>query len=136
MYDEEDGCYRSISRCMTFSDAMYEATREFYFHGTPYPEGVGLVEGAAKTKASKNDGEAKPEGDESGGDDVEDADNHSDTGKDDEGDIDFVGVNCFPGRPSSSLYVTNESPSIWFQPKEVWEVRATAVSKPTCMAHL
>ena len=40
-----------------------------------------------------------------------------------ENDDDFVGVNCFPGRPPTSLYVTNESPTIWFQPKEVWEVR-------------
>ena len=37
VYDEDDDVFRSIRRCMTFTDAMYDATREFYFRATPYP---------------------------------------------------------------------------------------------------
>ena len=31
-------------------------------------------------------------------------------------------VNCYPTRPSSAVYITNENPSVWFKPSEVWEV--------------
>jgi hypothetical protein len=42
VYDEDEGVFRSILRCITFSDKMYEAMREFYFRGTHYPSGVGI----------------------------------------------------------------------------------------------
>jgi hypothetical protein len=41
--------------------------------------------------------------------------------KDDEDDT-SERVNCLTGRPSSAYIVTNESPSIWFKPLEVFEV--------------
>jgi len=31
-------------------------------------------------------------------------------------------VNCFPNRPTSAFVITNEMPTIWFQPMEVFEV--------------
>ena len=99
------------------------AIKEFYFHGTPYPDGVGNTGDDLVTNEAKNgDGPAKNEGDESGSEVDEDVEGQADLQQ--EGDVDFAGVNCFPGRPPSSVYVTNESPSIWFKPKEVWEVRA------------
>ena len=47
VYDEDDGTFQSISRCMSFSDKMYAAMREFYLRGTPYPDDdvANLVEG-------------------------------------------------------------------------------------------
>ena len=123
MYDDEEEVYKSISRCMTFTDDMYNATRDYYFDGTPYPSHVG-VEGntscGANAEITQNlvsEANFEDRGDESEGDD---------DGKEYEGvDVGMDGqlkqdsrVNCFPGRPSNTLIVTNESPPIWFQPKE------------------
>ena len=115
VYDEEEDVYRSISRCMTFTDAMYEAMREFYFHGTAYPEELEISNGKddAKTEAvaSKTDAVATINDD---GDDY---------------DVEITKttetqerINCFPSRPSSAFVITNESPPIWFKPLEVFEV--------------
>ena len=48
VYDEDDGVFRSICRCMSFTDAMYDAMRNFYFDGTPYPDEVGVDDSALK----------------------------------------------------------------------------------------
>lgn len=106
VYDEEEDVFRSICRCMTFTDDMYNAMREFYFKGTPYPVGVGVGEGEdnGATKDTASDDE-KPE---SLQDIVEDEES-------------FEHVNCYPSRPVA-LVVTDESPSIWFKPSEVFEV--------------
>jgi DNA ligase-1 len=109
VYDEEDDVFRSISRCMSFTDAMYEAMREFYLRGTPYPDAVGTVEDPRAANASN----VAPEV-ESGSENAQDAD--YDTLSADE-----EWVNCYPSRPSA-LVVTNESPPIWFKPMEVFEV--------------
>lgn len=113
VYDEEQDVFRSISRCMTFTDAMYEATREFYFHGTAYPTDVGLggiAEDAASDKAAVED---------------DASDNQVTFTNSNENDIedstDDNRINCYPSRPHA-LVVTNENPSIWFKPSEVWEV--------------
>ena len=39
---------------MSFTDAMYEAMREFYFRGTPYPAHVG-VDTPAESKRSPDE---------------------------------------------------------------------------------
>lgn len=129
VYDEDDGVFRSISRCMSFTDAMYAAIKAFYFHGTPYPDDVGQTVDAAAKASSNQEGEAKSDGSGSEVDDEEGRDGEDmGTGVGDDSDSDenqnqFVGVNCFSARPPTSVYATNESPTIWFQPKEVWEVR-------------
>jgi DNA ligase 1 len=120
VYDEDDGVFRSISRCMSFSDKMYAATKDFYFNGTPYPTDVGVVEGDSTRTAPSARDDVNNEID--GSDDEALDETQHDNGEDDEGDHGFVGVNCFPGRPPSSVYITNESPTIWFKPSEVWEV--------------
>ena len=127
VYDDEEEVYKSISRCMTFTDDMYNATREFYFNGTPYPPNVGVGEDTAgkplivtsENRKCENvvfnddvDGESDGEGT------LGDQDNEFDPG---------IGTgmnplesreNCFPNRPSNTLIVTNESPPIWFRPSE------------------
>jgi hypothetical protein len=107
---------------MSFSDDMYEAMREFYFRGTPYPS----VERSAKPR--KEEGQPNKEGEEDDGmnsdkDDEEEESKGKDAtiGSDSFGDGEDM-VNCFPSRPSSAYVVTNESPSIWFKPLEVFEV--------------
>lgn len=104
VYDEEEDVYKSVSRCMSFTDAMYESMREFYFRGTPYPPEVGIADG----QASSDHGD--PPLPKSSDEDIDFA----------AADVDFV--NCFPERPSSAHYVTNESPPVWFKPMEVFEV--------------
>lgn len=118
---------------MSFTDAMYDAMRNFYLHGIPYPAGVGMDGGEG----------AKGEGEESGGggaaklasvaeEEEEENDNDDATGKSKDRDTDDEtsdnaattkeeGVYCYPSRPAA-LVVTNESPPIWFEPKEVFEV--------------
>lgn len=113
VYDEDDGVFRSISRCMSFTDAMYQAVKEFYFNGTPYPSSLGLAEN------DKNDAEEIGEGEESGHESDNDGEKEI---QNEQGLEDAERLNCFPCRPSSEVYVTNESPTIWFKPKEVWEV--------------
>jgi DNA ligase-1 len=126
VYDEDEGVYRSISRCMSFSDAMYNSMREFYFRGTPYPAGVGIDDSpqpqvkvvAADADADQQGGEQRL-GAEDSDQEVDVVDVESDENDNDET---CERVNCFPGRPSSAYIVTNESPSIWFKPSEVFEV--------------
>jgi DNA ligase 1 len=108
VYDEEEDVYRSVSRCMTFTDAMYESMREFYLRGTPYPADVGIVDVA-------------------GGQDVAVVE-EEDVAISEEPDAtisldpESPMVNCFSDRPSSAYVITNESPPIWFKPMEVFEV--------------
>ena len=112
---------------MTFTDEMYNATREYYFNGKPYPSNVGIGGDVSNISPEEtNDGS---------GDDNnildEEVENESDeesvsAGGSNEFEVD-VGiegfdtesrVKCFPSRPSSTLIVTNEAPPIWFQPSE------------------
>jgi DNA ligase-1 len=121
VYDEDEGVYRSISRCMTFSDQMYESMREFYFRGTPYPPGVG-IDNSPQANVIAADAVADQECDEQKLD-AEDSDQEDDVGTHEKDEDDTCErVNCFPGRPSSAYIVTNESPTIWFKPLEVFEV--------------
>ena len=132
VYDEEDGVLRSISRCMSFTDAMYEAIREFYFNGTPYPAGVGMTKDESKKKAVNSFGSVEALKENTDVDAVSDDEMMTTFGEtldeqealhgDNHNDSDFVGVHCYSSRPPSSVYVTNESPPIWFKPSEVWEV--------------
>ena len=125
VYDDQEDCFRSISRCMSFTDSMYGAMREFYFRGVPYPDSLGGLESVNEQGGRKDENN-----------DDDDDDDDSLAGSDDElittrlGEIDDKEVeeteddlvNCFPTRPSSALVITNESPSIWFKPSEVFEV--------------
>ena len=107
VYDEEEGVFRSISRCMSFTDDMYRATRQFYFHGTPYPAGVGI---SPDENGEGNEGQAAAENiDDSFYSDAVGDDSSSAVGVENR-------VNCFPFRPPSSVYITNENPSVWFKP--------------------
>jgi DNA ligase-1 len=108
VYDEEEDAFLSVSRCLSFSDAMYEAMREFYFHGTPYPPGVGVNEDASDAAASSDQ---NIEEEEVFIEENADVENNGENR-----------VNCFPGRPPSTRIITNENPPIWFKPKEVFEV--------------
>ena len=110
VYDDREDVYKSICRCMTFTDAMYEATREFYFRGIPYPTTVGsetLDKGESNTVDSDEDESAPTQGTDSSHDSAYFHDDDR--------------VNCYPSKPSA-LIVTNESPPFWFNPLEVWEV--------------
>lgn len=113
VYDEEDEVFRSICRCMTFTDAMYTSMREYYFAGVPYPEGVGVNEGddECSVKGSSSDDEKPESTDDVDIAAVNNTDNDEPTER----------VNCYPSRPAA-LVVTGESPSIWFKPSEVFEV--------------
>ena len=108
VYDDEEDVYRSVSRCMTFTDAMYESMREFYLRGTPYPLDVGIVEVGG--------GQDMTVGEEDAAIVSEEPD--PPIGLDPESPM----VNCFSDRPSSAYVITNESPPIWFKPMEVFEV--------------
>lgn len=108
VYDEEEDVYRSISRCMTFTDAMYSAMREFYFRGTPYPTDLESGD-AADSSANVKDGSIELD---------EEALVSTEFIGGDQEDL----VNCFPTRPSSAYVVTNELPRFWFKPLEVFEV--------------
>ena len=113
VYDEEDEVFRSICRCMSFTDAMYTSMREYYFAGMPYPEGVGVAEGddECSVKGASSDDERSECAEEI----IAAALNNTD-------DEELAErVNCYPSRPAA-LVVTGESPSIWFKPSEVFEV--------------
>jgi DNA ligase-1 len=111
VYDEDEGAFCSISRCMSFSDDMYKAMREFYFQGIPYPTNLGLIEPKEATER------------QDGNDEIhilkQSADASDDFGH---GQQDEDRVNCFVNRPSPSWIITNENPPIWFKPLEVFEV--------------
>ena len=126
VYDEEDDVFRSISRCMTFTDAMYDATREFYFRGTPYPSS----DLAESRKTTANDTSPSQS---SGVVFLDNSDNDAEANDEEQGlkirgSVKEVNqeeedrVNCFSNRPSSAFVVTNENPPIWLKPLEVWEV--------------
>lgn len=119
VYDDQEDVFRSISRCMSFTDAMYEEMRNFYLRGISY------------TKEASSETEPIDEEQHHNANDDSDADSSEHEGEEigsggDGGDAaeDIIEgrVNCFPARPSSTLVVTNESPSIWFKPLEVFEV--------------
>ena len=132
VYDDEEDVYRSICRCMTFTDAMYESIREFYFNGIEYPscidsqaaqnfidnpkQKITLEEHASINDDNSFDGR-------NNNDDEEDK-NQADCKNEefDEYTNETERANCFPNRPSSAFVITNESPPIWFKPMEVFEV--------------
>ena len=120
IYDEDDGVFRSISRCLSFTDEMFTAIREFYIKGTPYPSHVGLSSDSTEETGDKDAPLTESTKDEATA--CDDEINDCETLDEKDGEDDSVGVNCFPGRPSSAVYVTNENPTIWFKPCEVWEV--------------
>lgn len=114
---------------MSFTDDMYTAIREFYFRGAAYPADVGLGDDTGKMHLSAeeeaNGDDSGSEGDGDGGEEhrAEAIGAESDDSEDkDDDEVNSCGINCFPSRPSTSVYVTNESPTIWFKPLEVWEV--------------
>jgi len=114
VYDDEEEVYKSISRCMTFTDAMYESTREFYLRGTPYPTGTEIVEGLSNVTTVNDD-------DESVSDECDKIPSRS-SNQEDPSTFDCNDrVNCYLNKPNA-LLVTNECPPIWFKPLEVWEV--------------
>ena len=137
VYDEDEDVFRSICRCMSFTDAMYEAMREFYFRGVPYPSNLD-AEGPLSVKVAPTmtpiveDLAGDGRGDIFRDNDEVESDRSSDSpdGVEDESEEfpakaeeeEFQKVNCFPNRPSSAFVLTNESPSIWFKPMEVFEV--------------
>lgn len=131
VYDDEEDVYRSICRCMTFTDAMYESLKAFYFNGIAYPS----CEEPQYLKNIRDNSRQKDLiedhtiiGDDKSYDDHNDNNqaydkNHCDLKKeDDERTYETNRVNCFPERPSSAFVVTNETPPIWFKPMEVFEV--------------
>jgi DNA ligase-1 len=116
IYDDDEGVYRSISRCMSFSDAMYDAMREFYFRGVPYPADVGIEASAPLDKAQdENALEIDAENEIDNGVEGNNLSITNDSAVDGR-------VNCFDGRPPPYIVSTNESPPIWFKPSEVFEV--------------
>jgi DNA ligase-1 len=132
VYDDEEDVYRSICRCMTFTDVMYESIREFYFNGIAYPSHV-------DSQAAENSGDKTLQklpiedeaiiDDDNSCDDHEDDDNKEEESQRISPNEEYDGqtretdrVNCFPGRPSSAFVITNESPQFWFKPMEVFEV--------------
>ena len=108
VYDKDEDVYRSISRCLSFTDAMYEGMREFYLRGTPYPN-----QDTEYAKNMENDDQPNV-----GDDDFQEMTHSSCESM----GIDENMVNCYPTRPSSAFVITNESPPIWFKPLEVYEV--------------
>lgn len=140
VYDDEEDVFLSISRCMTFTDAMYEAMREFYFHGVPYPKNldsedslpvkaVTAIEPVVGMEAEDNNTDRRSDIDEGDGDSIS-SDSHIGVDNDVDAfpaDVEVMGgdverVNCFQNRPSTALVMTNESPTIWFKPMEIFEV--------------
>jgi ATP-dependent DNA ligase I len=120
VYDDQEDVFRSICRCMSFTDTMYESMREFYFRGVQYgEEGVksSCLQGITKERESSD-----IESDDDTPLIADDEPGSNDSVKDGAGHNNEDRVNCFPGRPSSAFVVTNESPPIWFKPLEVFEV--------------
>jgi len=121
VYDDEEDVYRSICRCMSFTDQMYESMREFYFRGTPYPETLSALKSVGEVDDCN---ERSDDEKSSGGSEGEVLDDPAGEPSDDN-EVDDAGsdrVNCFPNRPSTATVITNESPSIWFRALEVFEV--------------
>jgi ATP-dependent DNA ligase len=96
-----------------FNFRRYEATREFYFRGTPYPTDLDS-KAAAKTSSSESHTIEEEESEEEDDHLMIDGDK-TETDQEDR-------VHCFANRPSSAFVVTNENPPIWLKPTEVWEV--------------
>jgi len=129
VYDEDDGVFCSISRCMSFSDEMYSGMKGFYFEGKPYGETSSARKKSDVASIDENfsviDGGSVPEsgGEEESGSDEGNELNHVETKSRDGNDMEKSDrVNCFASRPPSSVISTNENPPIWFQPLEVFEV--------------
>lgn len=132
IYDDEEDVYRSVCRCMSFTDAMYESMRDFYFNGTAYPVNTesGAVENTStQPQVRESYADQLNDNEENCGDfghkeedDDHDTDARSEIIHGDEDTKDTDRVHCFPSRPSSAFVVTNESPPIWFKPMEVFEV--------------
>jgi len=130
VYDEDDGVFCSISRCMSFSDEMYQNMRDFYFYGQEYgleTREVGRVKESPDKKqdwdelADSDGSDVNEESSNGGGDCLaieEDLEKRNQSEQPDRNDR----VNCFPCRPPSNLISTNENPPIWFRPLEVFEV--------------
>ncbi|KAL3902454.1 MAG: hypothetical protein SGILL_010816 [Bacillariaceae sp.] len=125
VYDDQEDVYRSISRCMSFTDEMYTNMREFYFRNTPYPEDAenktaglkAIAEGVGNENQSGNNDDS-----DAGENEVLVEDEDGTAANDEDDDEEEDRANCFPNRPSSTVVVTNENPSIWFKPMEVFEV--------------
>jgi ATP-dependent DNA ligase I len=140
VYNEEEDVFQSISRCMSFTDAMYEAMREFYFRGVPYPKSIDSEDLLTQKVASTREPTAHKEAEDGKtglGPDNDEKDGHSissDSQVDVEDDVDVLPpetevkegegqrVYCFQNRPSTASVMTNESPTIWFKPMEIFEV--------------
>ncbi|CAJ1957326.1 unnamed protein product [Cylindrotheca closterium] len=116
VYDEDEDVYRSICRCMTFTDTMYTAMRNFYQHGIPYPSDLSPIENETNKKIGTQDSEDEGLQDPSFAA-VADSKDSSE-----EELLDDVSSNCFANRPTSAFIVTNEQPPLWFKPVEVWEI--------------
>ena len=119
VYDEHEDCFRSISRCMTFTDSMYRASKEFYFSGVPYPLHVGVSSHEGAVTGDESQVDAKNKEDTSSVQAVDDEDQGM---SDEESSSEEDRVNCYSSRPSTAVYITGENPTIWFKPLEVWEV--------------
>jgi DNA ligase 1 len=121
VYDDQEDVFRSISRCMSFTDSMYESMREFYFRGTPYSEDGDTSFLLLETN-KEDENESTEKCDEDNYDIVDDETGLVDGLEDVLGQHNEERINCFTGRPSSTVVVTRESPPIWFKPLEVFEV--------------
>jgi DNA ligase-1 len=129
VYDDEEDVFRSISRCLGFTDKMFESMREFYLHGTPYPAELDMAVGNERqfsesfTTVREDIAEEEiNETDSEQGNIRQDGKDDSETSSAVDNEATNDRVNCFPNRPSSAFVITNESPPIWFKPLEVFEV--------------
>ena len=123
VYDDEEDVFRSISRCMSFTDKMYHSMKQYYFFGKPYPDDADKT--TAKKSGEESTGESKVQdvmNIESRDSDEEEQEEASKMDADGEPVGDGEYVNCFPSRPSPLYISTNEEASIWFKPMEVFEV--------------
>jgi DNA ligase-1 len=116
VYDDDEGTFQSVSRCMSFSDDMYQAMREFYFRGTPYPSGVGSCVVSEETLEQQANEDHHSDSDV----DNEPVRTQEDSGITDDPDVSSDRVNCYPCKPPN--VTTNEKPTFWFKPLEVLEV--------------
>merc|ERR1712238_214387 len=128
VYDDEEDVFRSISRCMSFTDAMYESIREFYFRGIQYPLSLNAGDNPLYNLSTvdligNNDDDNDDDDEHHSSERIKNKEENDQTSQDEavikeENDR----VNCFPNRPTSAFVITNETPTIWFQPMEVFEV--------------